>query len=495
MTNLETLLLAMLGNKGGGGEGGTTNYNELDNRPQVNGITLTGNKDSEDLNLVDINMIGVSYGIAALDKEGKVPESQLPPYPNYDDEIQNINKALEGKAEQSSVSALEEKVNKKANKTFIEDVTSETHVVTVPENVAGFAAIKMIGGKTVKSKNLLDYKAVVRYSVQGKVSEGFSLRVGTTALTYLLKLKPNTTYTLSKSKAVGDRFRIILSAEQLSVGTSVAGTQPYFYNDSEIHTETFTTDSTNVYCAIAFDTSLSLSPSDCEEMLEEGETATEYEPYFEGLHSAPVESAAIISGDNTVNENENFFNDGHIDTDTTRSRSNALPVDVVSDTVIATVKSKSEKAIDCSFVAYKGTTKMVDTGWNANQVNYTLTNRDFDFAGIAIRYHDNSTIIKDDIILSLNCGKRNQISLVDIVKSLPDYGVEGNYVDFEGMKYHHINKINSDSSDVEPLTTPEVIDLSDILTPFAVEPKGTIKFINKHNLDVPNTILYQKEVL
>lgn len=78
MTNLETLLLAMLGNKGGGGEGGTTNYNELDNRPQVNGITLTGNKDSEDLNLVDINMIGVSCGIAALDADGKVPQSQLP---------------------------------------------------------------------------------------------------------------------------------------------------------------------------------------------------------------------------------------------------------------------------------------------------------------------------------------------------------------------------------------------------------------------------------
>ena len=103
MTNLETLLLAMLGNKGGGGEGGTTNYNELDNRPQVNGITLTGNKDSEDLNLVDINMIGVSYGVAALDGEGKVPESQLPPYPNYDTEIQNINKALDDKVSETEL--------------------------------------------------------------------------------------------------------------------------------------------------------------------------------------------------------------------------------------------------------------------------------------------------------------------------------------------------------------------------------------------------------
>lgn len=51
MTNLETLLLAMLGNKGGGGEGGTTNYNELDNKPSINGVELIRNKSAEDLGL------------------------------------------------------------------------------------------------------------------------------------------------------------------------------------------------------------------------------------------------------------------------------------------------------------------------------------------------------------------------------------------------------------------------------------------------------------
>lgn len=112
MTNLETLLLAMLGNKGGGGEGGTTNYNELDNRPQVNGVTLTGNKNSKDLNLVDINMIGASDGAAALDGEGKVPKSQLPPYPNYDTEIQNINQALDDKVDETELSSFKEEMYK-----------------------------------------------------------------------------------------------------------------------------------------------------------------------------------------------------------------------------------------------------------------------------------------------------------------------------------------------------------------------------------------------
>lgn len=34
-----------------GGGGGTTNYNNLSNQPQINGVTLSGNKTSEDLNL------------------------------------------------------------------------------------------------------------------------------------------------------------------------------------------------------------------------------------------------------------------------------------------------------------------------------------------------------------------------------------------------------------------------------------------------------------
>lgn len=36
---------------GGGGGGGTTNYNLLDNRPQIEGVTLSGNKSASDLNL------------------------------------------------------------------------------------------------------------------------------------------------------------------------------------------------------------------------------------------------------------------------------------------------------------------------------------------------------------------------------------------------------------------------------------------------------------
>lgn len=36
---------------GGGGGGGTTNYSELSNKPTINGVTLDGNKTSEDLHI------------------------------------------------------------------------------------------------------------------------------------------------------------------------------------------------------------------------------------------------------------------------------------------------------------------------------------------------------------------------------------------------------------------------------------------------------------
>lgn len=44
------------------------------------------------------------------------------------------------------------------------------------------------------------------------------------------------------------------------------------------------------------------------------------------------------------------------------------------------------------------------------------------------------------------------------------------------------------------LATEELIDISDMLHPIRVEAGGTITFQNEHNLDMPNTITYKKEV-
>lgn len=51
ITREEQYLDYLCKNGTGGGSGGTTNYNDLTNKPTINGVTLEGNKTSADLNI------------------------------------------------------------------------------------------------------------------------------------------------------------------------------------------------------------------------------------------------------------------------------------------------------------------------------------------------------------------------------------------------------------------------------------------------------------
>ena len=73
--------------EGGSGGGGTSNYNDLNNKPSINGVTLSGNKTTSDLGITasGVGAIpstdkGANGGVAELDSNGKVPSSQLPSY-------------------------------------------------------------------------------------------------------------------------------------------------------------------------------------------------------------------------------------------------------------------------------------------------------------------------------------------------------------------------------------------------------------------------------
>lgn len=48
----KALVIAGLVDSSGGGSGGTTDYSDLSNKPQINSVTLDGNKSSADLGLV-----------------------------------------------------------------------------------------------------------------------------------------------------------------------------------------------------------------------------------------------------------------------------------------------------------------------------------------------------------------------------------------------------------------------------------------------------------
>lgn len=58
--SIETLLLAKQLSGGGGGEGGTTNYNLLSNLPSINGVTLKGNKTLSQIGALAVSDISIT---------------------------------------------------------------------------------------------------------------------------------------------------------------------------------------------------------------------------------------------------------------------------------------------------------------------------------------------------------------------------------------------------------------------------------------------------
>ena len=61
MKNVLTIPSIVAGSKNGGGQGGTTNYNDLTNKPQVNGVTLSGNKTAADLGITTLTPFPSSW--------------------------------------------------------------------------------------------------------------------------------------------------------------------------------------------------------------------------------------------------------------------------------------------------------------------------------------------------------------------------------------------------------------------------------------------------
>ena len=74
ITREEQYLYYLCVNGAGGGSGGTTNYNDLQNKPQINGVTLTGNKTSADLS-ISAETTQVDHGTA--DTTFTLPPNQI----------------------------------------------------------------------------------------------------------------------------------------------------------------------------------------------------------------------------------------------------------------------------------------------------------------------------------------------------------------------------------------------------------------------------------
>lgn len=528
-------------------------------------------------------------------------------------------------------SAIDEVAETVFKQTEIVPVSSVANTVTIPSDVVGdFAAVKMIGGKTVKTKNLLStpYSSPSGHKMATNVvvtygDDGIITLNGTPAIdtgTFMLiqnndKLKSaNYKVILNTTKKINVLFKLFNGSTEVAalldnvcdVGTnifnvnvpSVEYTEIRFFIRPKISYGTYNNDVVKI-------------------MLTDDLSVDQFEPYFEGLHSAPVESISVkgknlISGLNNLEEKtnngitftpvyDNYGNLLYINLKgTCGSSQSKYMIPLNSDAFTWIGKKMSFKATPNSEkdeVMFR--LELNEVPWTAYGMTWNTTSKSkdviqsFTSENVTLSVRVNPNTVCNDVkvypMISNDDGEYSPytesttVSLTELTKNLPDYGCSAgdvyNYIDFEKMEYHHNvgsvdlgtlqwitrssdgltydsdyassdrkapsdnsslaniisdiyttssrssvltnnNQISMattkaiciydntiDSSATRPidkfighivnyeLATPEVIDLSDILAPFAVEPNGTITFENKYGLDVPNTVLYKKEVL
>ena len=221
----------------GGGEGGTSNYNDLTNKPSINNVPLVGNLNTVNLKLTD----------ATLTEEG-VPA-----------EAKTVGQKLEEQS--TSLTALSEQLGNHTvksdvpeNAVFTDTVYDDTEVQKrISDNGYGEVA----GGKNLfQSSNTFS-----------GINTLFNLPIN---------LKPNTTYTFSLHHSNGG------GAVQISVtddSNNIACDSTIIINFGKPSTESVTF-STNSIKATRIGLYSNVEQVISNIQVEEGSVATEYEPYF-----------------------------------------------------------------------------------------------------------------------------------------------------------------------------------------------------------------------
>lgn len=234
----------------GGGQGGTSNYNELTNKPSINNVPLVGNLNTVDLKLTD----------ATLTEEGVPAEAKT-----VGDKIEEQSTSLTALAEQLGNHIVKSDVPE--NAVFTDTVYDDTQVQKrISDNGYG----EVVGGK-----NLLNTKEFIKW-----VNQYTNGRYSNDEIT----ISPVNTYLYNNFFKFSDTdIDVTLSIKSL---TFEDGSNPRvcLVNSAGTIIGTVTTDipsASGLGCGIKIDfTTLPTSITIKELMIEEGSVATEYEPYF-----------------------------------------------------------------------------------------------------------------------------------------------------------------------------------------------------------------------
>lgn len=198
------------------------------------------------------------------------------------------------------VASVEESLDAKTIKGTKITNSDAVYVKDVPENSAGYAKIGKIGGKTRKTKNLLNTFNVSNTDqgltfANSDSNLGLITVNGTKYGTNVVRIKsfsdvilPAGEYTLSAKLISGTYVTTLDRFEGIYVGFNGAEGYSCMVNNASTNiTLTEPTAITGLNLFVYTDNGV-FTDYIISVQLEAGSTATDYEPYFEGLRSAPV---------------------------------------------------------------------------------------------------------------------------------------------------------------------------------------------------------------
>ena len=225
---------------GGGSTGGTTDYNALDNKPQIEGNTLTGNKTADDLGLMSKTDINSALTNKA-DKSTTYTKTEV---------NSAINTAISGKADTSYVNEqLEDKVDvttytaglaNKADKTELDDKADTSYVNTQLANKADTSYVNtQLSGKvdTETYTAGLNTKAdksdtYSKADVDSKISTAVSTKADTSYVNTQLEAKADKSTTYTKTE-VDSAIDVATSGIDTKLATKANASDVYTKTDTD----------------------------------------------------------------------------------------------------------------------------------------------------------------------------------------------------------------------------------------------------------------------
>ena len=293
--------------EGGSGTGGTTNYNDLQNKPKINNVELTGNKTLKDLgiqaagnyltedDLPDVPEIDETLSVSGKAADAKVVGDK---FTELDGNIENINENISGiKTDLANTSDA-----------IINEAEGETILVN-DSGEKGFSGLKVYGWSKQKTTTGAQ---LVNVNKNGINSDSFSIVVeddGKMNISKTSETSTNQEYNIFGSSQDNDDKIILenqgIASTNINIGTAGVDSLIILYTSEgnkyiNINSSTLLNSGIEIYGAILRVTTTTIGSQDGVYLqIQYGSTATEYEPYTGGEASPnPDYPQEIVSAGN-----------------------------------------------------------------------------------------------------------------------------------------------------------------------------------------------------